>query len=100
MMRSRKTSAEGPMGRERAALARSVIIFFAGLAAAGLLIGVLNGPFDTIMSAGADATTSTQADQGQQWIGMFWDALPFIVVFLAFLQLVGAAAAERRLPGQ
>lgn len=88
------------MGRERAALARSVIIFFAGLAAAGLLIAVLNDPFNTFATTSADLTQTSQAAQGRQWIAMFWDGLPFIVVFLAFVQLLAAAAVERRLPGQ
>lgn len=88
------------MSRERAALARSVIVFFAGIAVAGLLIGALNGPFESLVSASAGLTQSSQAAQGRQWIVSFWDAMPFIVVFLAFLQLLAAAAAERRLPGQ
>lgn len=88
------------MGRERAALARSIIIFFTGLAAAGLMIGVLNAPFETFVSTSADLTQTSQAAQGRQWIESYWGALPFIVVFLAFFQLIAAAAAERRLPGQ
>lgn len=86
--------------RERAGLARALLIFFVGLGAAGLLIGVLNDPFSTIATAGADTAQTSEANQGREWIVMFWDGLPFIVVFLAFIQLLGAAAAERRLPGQ
>ncbi|MDR9381149.1 MAG: hypothetical protein RI560_05680 [Natronomonas sp.] len=88
------------MPRERAALARSIFIFFAGLAAAGLLIAVLNDPFNTIMTTGAETATSSQAAQGRTYIQSYWDALPFIIVFLSLAQLLGAAAAERRLPGQ
>ncbi len=88
------------MPRERAALARSIFIFFCGLAAAGLLIAVLNGPFDTIMATGQETATSSQAAQGQSYIGSYWDALPFIIVFISLAQLLGAAAAEGRLPGQ
>jgi hypothetical protein len=44
-------------------------------------------------------TTTQQAAQGREWIVSFWDALPFIVAFLGFLQLVAAAAVEGRLPG-
>ena len=86
--------------RERAALARNLFIFFAGLAAAGLLIAVLNDPFWTIADAGAETSTSSQAAQGQAYVEAFWEALPFIIVFLGLAQLLGAAAAERRLPGQ
>lgn len=88
------------MSRERAGLARALIIFIAGLGAAGLLIGVLNGPFETIVAAGADTSNTAEAAQGREWIVMFWDGLPFVIGFLAFIQLLGAAAAERRLPGQ
>jgi hypothetical protein len=85
---------------ERAGLARALFIFFAGLAAAGLMIAVLNDPFNTIASTGASVSESPEAAQGHSYITAFWDALPFIVVFLALAQLLGAAAAERRLPGQ
>jgi len=88
------------MGRERAALARNIFIFFGGLAAAGLFLAVLNGPFETIMATGAETATSPEAAQGQSYINSFWDALPFIIVFLSLVQLLGAAAAERRLPGR
>ncbi|RAW44061.1 hypothetical protein DQW50_16175 [Halorubrum sp. 48-1-W] len=84
------------MVRERAALARNMLIFFIGLAAAGLILGVLNGPFETLVSTSSDITQTSQAAQGRDWITAFWDALPFIIVFLAFFQLLGAAAAERR----
>lgn len=88
------------MGRERAGLARAIMIFLATLIAAALLIAVLNSPFETLVSTSEGLTTTQQAAQGRQWITMFWDGLPFIVAFLGFLQLLAAAAAERRLPGQ
>jgi hypothetical protein len=88
------------MAVERAALARNVFIFFAGLAAAGLLIAVLNQPFEIIATTGSDVASSPEAAQGQSYVESYWNALPFIVVFLALAQLLGAAAAERRLPGQ
>lgn len=87
-------------GRERAALARNLFIFFAGLAAAGLFIAVLNEPTQTILSTGASVSETEQAAQGHSYVTSFWDALPFIIVFLSLAQLLGAAAAERRLPGQ
>lgn len=88
------------MARERAALARSILIFFVGLAAAGLLYGVLNQPAETLLSTGADIGETSQAAQGHSYIKSFWNGLPFIMVFLAFFQLVAAAAVEGRLPGQ
>jgi len=88
------------MPPERAGLARAIIIFVASMGAAGLLIGVLNAPFETIVTTSSDLTRTSQAAKGRQWITMFWDGLPFIVAFLGFVQLIGAAAAERRLPGQ
>lgn len=95
-MTNSRTS-EATMPPERAPLARNIMIFFAGLAAAGLVIGVLNGPFDSMVAASSDVARTSQAAQGRQWITSYWNALPFIVVFLAFFQLLGAAAAERRL---
>ena len=86
--------------RERAGLARALFIFFAGLAMAGLLIAVLNDPATTILEVGDSYSQSSQASQGHSYISSFWDALPFIIVFLSLAQLLGAAAAERRLPGQ
>lgn len=86
------------MAREyRAGLARNILIFLAGVAAAGLLIGVLNSPFDTMVATSQGITNTQQAATGRGYIVGFWDALPFIIVFLAFFQLLGAAAAERRL---
>jgi len=88
------------MGRERAGLARAFLVFLVGLGAAGLILSVLNGPFETMSATAGTYANTPQANQGQQWLTMFWDALPVIIVILAFLQLLGAAAAERRLPGQ
>jgi len=88
------------MPRERAALARSLFIFFASLAAGGMIIGVLNDPAMTLFQTGSDISSSTQAADGQAYVEAFWRALPFIIVFLGLAQLLGAAAAERKLPGR
>jgi hypothetical protein len=85
-----------PPDRQRAGLARAFFIFVIGLALAGVLIAVLNGPFETIASTGASVSQSAQAARGQGYIESFWDALPVIIALLAFLQLLGAAAAEGR----
>lgn len=84
------------MGRERAGLARAFLIFIVSLGAAGLLIAVLNGPFETIAATGASVSTTEQAARGQGYVVQFWEATPFIVAVLAFVQLLGAAAAEGR----
>jgi hypothetical protein len=85
---------------ERAGLARAIFIFFAGLAAAGFVFGILSDPFSQIMTVGGDYATTSEAAKGRGYVQSFWDALPFIMVFLALAQLIGAAASERRLPGQ
>jgi len=85
-----------PPDRQRAGLARAFFIFIVGLGAAGVLIAVLNGPFDTVMSAGSDLAQSQQAQRGQGYVRTFWNSVPLIVALLAFLQLLGAAAAEGR----
>jgi len=86
------------MGRkiQRAGLARAFFIFIVGLGLAGVLIAVLNGPFETIASTGASVADSSQAARGQGYIESFWAALPVIIALLAFLQLLGAAAGEGR----
>jgi len=81
---------------ERAGLARAFFIFVVGIGLAGVLIAVLNGPFETIASTGAEVSQSSQAARGQGYIEAFWDSIPVIIALLAFLQLLGAAAAEGR----
>ena len=81
---------------ERAALAANVLLFFAGLAAAGLLIGVLDGPFQTLVGASESVGSTSYSTRGRGYVTQFWNALPFVIVGLAFLQLLAAAAAERR----
>jgi len=81
---------------ERAGLARAFLIFIVGLGMSGLMIAVLNGPFETIASTGASVADSSQAARGQGYIESYWNALPVIIALLAFLQLLGAAAAEGR----
>jgi len=49
----------------RAGLARAFFIFVVGLGAAGVLIGVLNGPFDAVMATGDTLGQSQQAQTGQ-----------------------------------
>jgi hypothetical protein len=81
---------------ERAGLARALLIFVVSLGMAGLMIAVLNGPFETIASTGASVADSSQAARGQGYVEAFWSGLPVIIALLAFLQLLGAAAAEGR----
>jgi len=85
------------MRRERAGLARAALIFVVGLGIAGVLLAVLNGPFESVVAASEGITTTSQAAKGRGYIVAFWNGLPFIIGVLAFLQLLGAAAAEGRL---
>jgi hypothetical protein len=77
-------------------LANNLMLFFVSIAAAALLLAVLNDPFQSI--AAASTASSPQAQQGQAFIQTYWDALPFVVVFLGLIQLVGAAAVEAKTP--
>jgi len=43
----------------RAGLARAFFIFIVGLGAAGVLIGVLNGPFDAVMATASAPSFSS-----------------------------------------
>jgi hypothetical protein len=81
---------------ERAGLARAFFIFVVGVGLAGVLIAVLNGPFDTIAATGSSVADTSQAARGQGYIEAFWDSIPVVIALLAFLQLLGAAAAEGR----
>ena len=82
---------------ERAGLARALLIFVVSLGMAGLVIAVLNGPFETIAATGTEVASSEQAARGQGYVEAFWNGLPVIIALLGFLQLLGAAAAEGRL---
>jgi len=53
---------------ERAGLARALLIFVVSLGMAGLMIAVLNGPFDTIAATGSSVADSSQAARGQGYI--------------------------------
>ena len=81
---------------QRAHLANNIMLFFASLAAAGLLFAVLNDPFTSLMAAGEGQTA--QAQQAEAYVEQFWSALPFIMVFLGLVQLLGAATVEARTP--
>jgi len=63
----------------RAALANNLMLFFASLAFAGLLIAVFNDPMSTIESASISVTESQEAEQGRAYIMTVWDLMPFIV---------------------
>ena len=56
------------MRRERAGLARALLIFVVGLGAAGMILAVLNGPFDALMSASADVSRTWRT----------WSVAPFV----------------------
>lgn len=80
---------------QRAALARAVFIFVCGLGAAGLIIGVLDGPFWSLIGASETVGQTSYSADGRAYLTQFWQALPFLVVALAFVQLLAAAAADR-----
>ena len=81
---------------QRAHLANNIMLFFASLAAAGLLFAVLNDPFQSLMAAGEGQTA--QAQQAEAYVDQFGSALPVILVFLGLVQLLGAATVEARTP--
>lgn len=77
-------------------LANALMVFFASLAAAALILAALNSPVETILSTSDSVITTSKAETGVGFIEQFWNALPFIVVFLGLIQLLGAAALEAR----
>jgi len=80
------------------ALANNIILFVVSIAAAGMILAVLQGPFDQIAAAGANVSTTSEASQGQQFVQTYWNLLPFTVAGLGLVQLIGAAVVEGRIP--
>jgi len=81
---------------QTAHLANAVIIFLGSIAAAALLIAAFNDPFNQIMGTAETIGTSPDASTGRNIIQQAWDLLPFIVVFVGLVQLIGAAARESK----
>lgn len=75
-------------------LTNAIIIFLGSIVFAGLLIAVFNSPFETIMSTAATVGTSQEAATSRTIISDAWSVLPFAVVLIGLIQLVGAAAKE------
>lgn len=75
-------------------LANAIMLFLGSILAAALIIAALNGPFETILGVSSGVTTTDEAATGVGFISTFWDLVPFIVVALGLIQLVGTAAAE------
>jgi len=86
------------MAKFAVGLAANLLLFFASLAVAGMLLAILQGPFDQIAQAGADIATTAEADRGRSMIEQFWDLLPFVVAILGLVQLLGAAIVQGRTP--
>jgi hypothetical protein len=82
---------------QTAHLANAVIIFLGSLAAAALLIAAFNDPFNQIMTTAGTIGSSAEATTGRNIIQQAWDLLPFIVVFIGLVQLIGAAARESKI---
>lgn len=78
-------------------LTNAIIIFLGSIVFAGLLIAVFNSPFETIMSTAAGVGTSSEAATSRTIISDAWGVLPFIVVVIGLIQLVGAAAKESQI---
>jgi len=86
------------MAKFAVGLAANLLLFFASLAVAGMLLAILQGPFDQIAQAGANIATTAEADRGRSMIEQFWNMLPFVVAILGLVQLLGAAIVQGRTP--
>jgi hypothetical protein len=86
------------MEERTVALANNLLLFFASVAVGGIMLAVLQGPFDQIAAAGTNISTTSEAAQGQQFVEDFWDLLPFIISALGLVQLLAAAVVEGRVP--
>jgi len=72
------------------------MLFLVSIFGAALIIAALSGPFDTILGISAGITTTSEAETGVGFIEQFWGLIPFIVIALGTIQLVGQAALEAR----
>lgn len=77
-------------------LANAIMLFLVSIFGAALIIAALNGPFETITTISAGVTTTQEAQTGVGFITTFWDLLPFAVIALGMIQLIGRAALESR----
>jgi len=77
-------------------LANAIMLFLVSIFGAALIIAALNGPFETITTISAGVTTTKEAETGVGFITTFWDILPFAVIALGMIQLIGRAALESR----
>lgn len=77
-------------------LANAIMLFLVSIFGAALIIAALNGPFDTILGISGGVTTTEEAQTGVGFISTFWDLLPFAVVALGMIQLIGQAALESK----
>ena len=75
-------------------LAYQIILFFAALALGALVFIVLNQPFEMMMSAAGERTSSESAAEGQRYISQIWAALPLIIVGYAAFALIVEAVRE------
>lgn len=77
-------------------LANAIMLFLVSIFGAALIIAALNGPFETITTISSGVTTTEEAQVGVGFISTFWDLLPFAVIALGMIQLIGRAALESR----
>lgn len=78
----------------RVHLAYQIIIFFGGIALGALLFIVLNQPFEMLMTAAGEQTTSDSAAEGQRYIKQIWAALPLVIVGYGAFALIVEAVRE------
>ena len=78
----------------RVHLAYQIIIFFGAIALGALLFIVLNQPFEMLMSAAGEQTTSDSAAEGQRYIKQIWAALPLVIVGYGAFALIVEAVRE------
>lgn len=86
------------MSKRAVGLANNLLLFFASVAVGGVMLAVLQGPFDQIAVASTNISTTAEAARGQQFIQDYWNLLPFIITLLGLIQLIGAAVVEGRIP--
>ena len=86
------TKADDAVAEHR--LSYQIILFFAALVLGALTYVVLNQPFEMMMGAAAERTSSDSAAEGQQYVKQIWAALPLLIVGYAAFALIVQAVRE------
>lgn len=70
------------------AMAIEILRLFVMLVLAGLLLIMLQDPFNTVNNKAANATTNSSALQGVTWMDTIWSNLPVFFLFVGGMGVI------------